>query len=741
MPRQVEALLLLSQAVAAIAGSWLEDEPALLLIQQTAKLQRTDIAGILGVPAWLQHEVQHLGGAWPEVNTLFRQLEDPESPDAGAPSGSDVWKEDGRWTRVPESHPTGVVSHVPFHDVRWNDVSYISMNVVCLLCTVAYPAVLVAALLGLTVLVSVCLRVEEQYQKTSKTEVDDPQLAVSPTEDLLQPFIDTLPILPKHKLTPTSRIIYSAWATFCCAVPSIMVFGTPVLIMVLARPFPQEVLAALTLLTSAFVYSNTLYMSLFAGFGLCRMKAQANNPASVSEPKSKRSLKPCDVRHWIILPQYKEDVDTIAMCMDSIAQSSVKNICVLLAMEEREAEAEGKAAKLIKDFQGKFTEVKAVYHPKDLPNDPPGKASNVSYAFRQLLQMEKQPEQVVLTVADADSEFGAGYFDSLSQLFAENPDRYHKIWQSPVFHMKNYHRQPSPVVVGTMFTSMQELAGLSDPNAVRFPYSTYSLSLKLAKQVGGWDVEWIAEDYHMGIKCFLMTLGKTTVEPIMSPTVNYVPEKQDDDGNTSWWGTCMARWTQLQRHALGFSDFSYYFMMLPLVFSFSTSSSSHDSDGLRGFWRMLTYGTTLLIRLVNVHVLIGVLSTYGAMEFGLQTLMQVFFGKARSQDLDFLFVHVGLFPRYLMVVTVTCTLAVSVVFFLTYSTLLKPRIDGQPSLPNALHFMKNLLNLTWASPLYFLMMGYAIWRAAILVLTQRSFEYHVAPKPKQQEQEAEVKEE
>ena len=66
-----------------------------------------------------------------------------------------------------------------------------------------------------------------------------------------------------------------------------------------------------------------------------------------------------------------------------------------------------------------------------------------------------------------------------------------------------------------------------------------------------------------------MTLGRTSVEPVLCPVVNYVPEKTDDNTHeTAWWGTCMARWTQLQRHALGFSDFSYYFMMLPLVFSF-----------------------------------------------------------------------------------------------------------------------------------------------------------------------------
>lgn len=422
------------------------------------------------------------------------------------------------------------------------------------------------------------------------------------------------------------------------------------------------------------------------------------------------------------------------MCLESVAQSTYakSSIGIVLAMEEREENAQGKAKKIIQEFQHKFSDMKAFYHPGNLPNDPPGKASNVAYAFRQLYAEVSDCDNVVLTIADADSEFGAGYFESLSCQFAASQSRY-KIWQSPVFHMKNYHRQPAPVVVGTMFTSMQELSGLTDPNAVRFPYSTYSLPMTLARDVGGWDVEWIAEDYHMGIKCFLMTLGKTSVEPIMSPVINYVPEKTDDvTKETAWWGTCMARWTQLQRHALGFSDFSYYFMMLPLVFSFSTSSSSRDDEGLRGFWRMLFCGTTLLVRLVNVHVLIGVLSTYGAMEFSLRVLMQVFFGDSPSQDVEILLGHVGLFPRYLMAVTVICTLAVAVVFFTSYNWLLKPRIEGEHNLPPLLHFTKNVASLAWASPIYFLAMGWAIWRAAVLVLTQRSFEYHVAPKPKQE---------
>ena len=116
---------------------------------------------------------------------------------------------------------------------------------------------------------------------------------------------------------------------------------------------------------------------------------------------------------------------------------------------------------------------------------------------------------------------------------------------------KNYHRQPAPVVVGTMFTSMQEprfvtsslcterilarsLRGCRTPAPCAFPtppipcpwHSPGSMGwdrkstglpscpCSRARQVGGWDVQWIAEDYHMGIKCFLMTLGDLAAEQV-----------------------------------------------------------------------------------------------------------------------------------------------------------------------------------------------------------------------------------
>jgi cellulose synthase/poly-beta-1,6-N-acetylglucosamine synthase-like glycosyltransferase len=638
------------------------------------------------------------------------------------PTGSDIWNANSSWVKVSEFHPSGVISNAnPFQVVEWNDVSYISLTMLLVLCGVAYPALLIFGLLFLTVLVSMCLVISTQ----SSADEPDQTFQVESSGSIATDSHMELPVLSKKRLTSASQRLYDLWALFCCSVPSLMVFATPALMVCLARPFPQEVLASLTLLTSAFIFSNGLYVMSFGGMGMLRLRHMLSQ-----EPK-RPSSQELEVQHWVLLPQYKEDMDVVSMALRSIAASSVAktSIGVVLAMEQREQGSKEKAEALIKSFEGQFRDMIATYHPPDLPNDPPGKASNLCWAFKQLQQRVgegRNAEKVVLTVADADSEFCSGYFDNLSRAFLEADEsvRYFRIWQSPVFHVKNYHRQPSPVVVGTMFTSMAELSGLCDPNAVRFPYSTYSLSMNLARRVGGWDQEWIAEDYHMGIKCFLMTYGQVTVEPLLYPTVNYVPEEMG-----SWWGTCLARWTQAKRHALGFSDISYYFMMLPLVFGYSAAKATEDKSisSLSGFWKLASFGWTLVIRLVNIHVLLGVLTTYALMETALKLVMHVVFRQDRN--LNFLLFEMNFFPTFLMTASFGCSVVITLLFYQAY-ILLTPRIEGKPSVEN--HFFHWLWSCTsfflW-SPIYFMLLAFATWNAAIGVLTLTKFEYEVAPKP------------
>merc|ERR1740138_686204 len=229
------------------------------------------------------------------------------------------------------------------------------------------------------------------------------------------------------------------------------------------------------------LYSNGVYMTVFAGSAIFRIKGSAfagsQTQLPPSSPTPRQSADSClaahGVIHWVIIPQYMESVDVVAMTLRSICQSPIArtSIFIVLAMEQRDSEANVKAEQLRREFACEFAGIQESYHPKNLPNDPPGKASNLAWAFKELVghlrRADLKMDNVMLTIADADSEFSPGYFETLGTTFASTSEavRYARIWQSPVFHIKNYHRQPGPVTVGTLFTAISELAFLSDPNA------------------------------------------------------------------------------------------------------------------------------------------------------------------------------------------------------------------------------------------------------------------------------------
>jgi len=672
------------------------------------------------------------------------------------PSGAKIWNSSMDWVSERTWHPQGVISSLPGGEAQWAEVSYMSVTELILLTAVAYPAFVVAILLILTVIVSMLLspaanatsgRASAWTSKGTNASAGTPlgsrtssiegEVWISQTGQLQDLLFDP-PLIAQDEMTPFSKGLYHLWVVFASLIPSILVFGMPIVMLGLARPYPQEVFAALTLLTSALIFTNGMYMAVFAGSGLIRMTLQKQVGDRAPRPAQEvESLDPsANVLQWVILPQYAEDVEVVAMALRSIAQSTIaaSSIGVVLGMEAREGQAAvDKAEHLKAKFKGQFRDMLATYHPPDLPNDPAGKASNLAWAFKEVVKHavanNEDLSNIVLTVADADSEFHCSYFNCLAESFLNtNPElRNLRIWQSPVFHVKNYHRQPSPVVVGTMFTCMQELAALCDPNAVRFPYSTYSLSLGLARSVGGWDPEWISEDYHMGIKCFLLTLGATTVEPILVPTVNYTPEA---DG---WFSTVNARWTQAKRHALGFSDMSYYFMMLPLIFSYAVNNRAGNrglgTRSLQQFWNMATYGITLLIRLINIHVIIGVLSTYTFSTTIIKFTMLLLFSTDRN--VNFLFERTSFCPQLLMVTSTVCTIFVSAMFIGVYR-LMRERVDGKADWTfqnSAVHWLRNAVAILLWGPIYFLGLGVSIWKAALSVASLKSFEYEVAPKP------------
>lgn len=278
-------------------------------------------------------------------------------------------------------------------------------------------------------------------------------------------------------------------------------------------------------------------------------------------------LRWCDVVHYVIVPNYKTPYEILAHSVRAVRcyRWSRTNMVLVLACEERDETAAERNAEIRKEFGDDFFSICETRHPSGIPKHIKGKASNVCWSFSEVVKQlhsqgftESDQQRMVVTIIDDDSEMHERYFEALTYNFLASGEtkRHLTIWQCPIVHFKNYKTQPGIVRVASLFASLHELSSLANPLDVHVPFSSYSLSFVLASGVGGFDPDWLAEDWHMLAKCSLMTEGRASCEPIFLPLMNYAPEEE------TWWKTIRARWTQAKRHSLGVSEIVYVWSSL-----------------------------------------------------------------------------------------------------------------------------------------------------------------------------------
>src|SRR6185437_2811240 len=125
-----------------------------------------------------------------------------------------------------------------------------------------------------------------------------------------------------------------------------------------------------------------------------------------------------------------------------------------------------------------------------------------------------------ITSCDADTVFHPSYFDCVTYKFATDPQRYRRFWQSAILLNNNIWESPAPLRVASALAGVHILSNLVRRSRMMFPQSTYTLSFKMADDVGYWDPDVIPEDWHMFLKCFYAFQGEVDVEPIFLPTGN-----------------------------------------------------------------------------------------------------------------------------------------------------------------------------------------------------------------------------
>ena len=269
-----------------------------------------------------------------------------------------------------------------------------------------------------------------------------------------------------------------------------------------------------------------------------------------------------EVRHIVMIPSYKESVEKLTTTLQTLADQTLggQQLVVVLALEGAEAGAAEKAQILQEKFAGRFMLFFPTFHPPDIAGEIRGKSSNELWAARiakrKLIdEMGYDLDLVTVTSCDADTQFPPGYFSCLTYKFATNRMRYRRFWQAPIFFYNNVWDVPAPLRLSNSLGGLNQLVKLTRKYAIRFPQSTYSLSLRMADEVDYWDPDIISEDWHMMLKCFFLLNGNVNVEPIFLVVGN------DGVRAHGYFRTFWEHYQQSRRHAWGASDISYAIKM------------------------------------------------------------------------------------------------------------------------------------------------------------------------------------
>jgi hypothetical protein len=375
-------------------------------------------------------------------------------------------------------------------------------------------------------------------------------------------------------------------------IPAILFFGT-VLLCVYWSLMNTFLYFFFTCVFCAYQTYFTGYMSYYAYHGVNNiynaLKKDWHREYMLKLKRNKENthfLNWDDVTHYVIVPNYNENMSVLCETLGAIAQSSLSrsHIIPVLAMEEREQGGEDKARQLIQRFQNNFKGILISIHPPNMPGETPGKSSNENWAFKHSVvpdvrKRQLRTENVCVSICDADSVHHQKHFEALNFKFCTDPHRHTRIYQAPMINFLNVDTVPAPTRLMSAAVTMHEIAHVTNykRNEV-LPFSTYSMSFNCARDVGGWDGDYIAEDWHNFLKCYFSTGGKMRVEALPYPVMCYAVESE------TYWKSLKDRWEQAKRHALALIEIPYF--LNRVVGSFKTTSRPNLIRTLALFYKI-----------------------------------------------------------------------------------------------------------------------------------------------------------
>lgn len=274
-----------------------------------------------------------------------------------------------------------------------------------------------------------------------------------------------------------------------------------------------------------------------------------------------KNLKYDHIWHMVILPFYKEEFNVVSDCLESLTAATYPEdrMIIVLASEERAGKQAEETAKAVYDkYHDKFAHFLVAKHPAGLPNEIPGKGSNITWAAEEartkvLDAANIKYEDVIVSAFDIDTRVYSQYFLCLTWNFltAEKPYRSsyqpvpiynNNIWDAPAF---------SRVVAtsGTFWQMMQQ----ERPERLA-TFSSHSIPFKTLYEVGYWQKNMVSEDSRIFWNCLLYYDGDYSVVPMSYPI------SMDANLAPTFWQTVKNIYKQQRRWCWGTAENATYLL-------------------------------------------------------------------------------------------------------------------------------------------------------------------------------------
>lgn len=268
-----------------------------------------------------------------------------------------------------------------------------------------------------------------------------------------------------------------------------------------------------------------------------------------------------ELQHITIIPHVKEPEHILRETLDHlVAQDFPKEqINVVLAAEERDPEGFPLSQKLAAEYGEIFNNVWVSNHILDTEIETVGKSSNMKagglMAFEKVKELGWDLKKTLVTSCDADSKLPEEYFAYVSYEYVTRTEPEYKYYTAAMIFYNNIWRLPFYARVKNSMSTLYNAARLVRTDKL-VPFSTYTTSFWMIKEIGFW-TPWVTpEDFHLFFKGLLKFGHKVAAVPI------YLRIMSDAAEGQTHMDTIRNNYKQERRWAWGISDDGWILMNL-----------------------------------------------------------------------------------------------------------------------------------------------------------------------------------